>query len=106
MKLISFVAVLPFVDCIAVVVAVVVDHPFDYSCSSGSCSLQGFVTAMVGEVFVFNSVRLSSGMVVNIQRERYIGIRIGALILQYMDKLSEGSVVSASGVLVSMYLSL
>merc|ERR1740130_1819727 len=38
MKLISFVAVLPFVDCIAVVVAVVVDHPFDYSCSSGSCS--------------------------------------------------------------------
>jgi len=72
------------------------------SANSSVCSLQGFVTAMVGEVFTFLSVRLSLGMVVNIQRERYIGIRIGALILQLMDKLSEGSVVSANGLLLSV----
>jgi len=60
------------------------------------------VTAIVGEVFIFNSVRLSLGMVVNIQRERYIGIRIGALILQLMDKLNEGSIVSANGLLLSI----
>jgi F-type H+-transporting ATPase subunit alpha len=57
---------------------------------------------MVGEVFTFLSVRLSLGMVVNIQRERYIGIRIGALILQLMDKLVAGSVVSANGLLLSV----
>jgi len=72
------------------------------SANSSVCSLQGFVTAMVGEVFTFLSVRLSLGMVVNIQRERYIGIRIGALILQLMDKLVAGSVVSANGLLLSV----
>jgi F-type H+-transporting ATPase subunit alpha len=72
------------------------------SANSSVCSLQGFVTAMVGEVFTFLSVRLSLGMVVNIQRERYIGIRIGALILQLMDKLVCGSVVSANGLLLSV----
>ena len=45
-------------------------------------------------------------MVVNIQRERYIVIRIGALILQAMDNVIAGSIVSAKGLLLSIIVGL
>jgi len=76
------------------------------SIGSGVVSIQGFLTAFVGEVFKVASGPVSSsyGLVVNLSRDDSMNLSIGSLMLNPDDRISEGSKVTSISRLASILL--
>jgi F-type H+-transporting ATPase subunit alpha len=74
---------------------------------SGVVSVQGFLTAFVGEVFAVSSGPTSTtcGIVVNLSRDDTMSLTIGSLLLNPLDRVSGGSKVSSMSRLASILLS-
>jgi F-type H+-transporting ATPase subunit alpha len=76
------------------------------SVGSGVVSIQGFLTAFVGEVFKVASGPTSTtyGLVVNLSRDSSMNLNIGSLLLNPDDRVSEGSKVMSMSRLASILL--
>lgn len=76
------------------------------SIGSGVMSIQGFLTAFVGEIFKVASGPTSSsfGLVVNLSRDSSMNLTIGSLLLTPNTRTSEGSKVTSLARLVSILL--
>ena len=76
------------------------------SIGSGVVSIQGFLTAFVGEVFEVASGSGSStvGMVVNLYRDETMNLIIGSLMFDPTSRIYEGSKVSSLDRLASILL--
>jgi F-type H+-transporting ATPase subunit alpha len=73
---------------------------------SGVISLQGFLTAFVGEVFEINVIHsgIKIGVVVNLHRDETMNLTLGALLLDPSMRVSEGSSVRGLSRLASILL--
>lgn len=76
------------------------------SIGSGVVSVQGFLTAFIGEVFKVASSSISGtfGLVVNLSRDSTTNLIIGSLMLNPVNRISEGSKVSSMSRLASIML--
>lgn len=76
------------------------------SIGSGVVSIQGFLTAFVGEVFHVSSSPIDSsyGMVVNLLRDETMNLIIGSLMFKPELRLAEGSKVTSCSQLTSILL--
>ena len=74
------------------------------SVGSGVVTLQGFLCAFIGEVFVMGFNANSFGLVVNLYRDDRMNLLIGALLLNPEDRISEGAKVKGLCRLASIVL--
>jgi len=74
------------------------------SIGSGCVTLQGFMMALVGEVFRICASENSFGMVVNIYRDTTMNLQLGALLLNPENRISSGAKVNAMSRLASILL--
>jgi len=74
------------------------------STGNGCVTLQGFIIALIGEVFRICVNENSFGMVVNIYQNTTMNLQLGALLLNQGNRISSGAKVNAISRLASIIL--
>lgn len=74
------------------------------SISCGVVTIQGLLSAFIGEVFYIGNCGLSYGIVVNLYRNQLMNILIGALLLYPKDRVTHGKKVAGISKLASIVL--